>query len=52
MTTQNKGSKKGAVENLYPNGGTASYDALVVAAQMIEDAKAQNPNAYVDAFVY
>lgn len=42
---------QGAVENLYPNGGTASYDALVVAAQMIEDAKAQNPNAKVMLFL-
>lgn len=42
---------QGAVEKLYPNGGTASYDALVVAAQMIEDAKAQNPNAKVMLFL-
>lgn len=42
---------QGAVEKLYPNGGTASYDALVVAAQMIEDAKTQNPNAKVMLFL-
>lgn len=42
---------QGAVENLYANGGTASYDALVVAAQMIEDAKAENPNAKVMLFL-
>lgn len=42
---------QGAVENLYANGGTASYDALTVAAQMIEEEKAKSPNAKVMLFL-
>ena len=36
---------QGAVNNLYANGATASYDAIVVAMDMIEKAKADHPDA-------
>ena len=36
---------QGAVNNLIASGGTASYDAVVVAVKMITDAKAQHPDA-------
>ncbi len=35
---------KGAVEDLAANGSTATYDAVVVALDMINKAKEQNPN--------
>lgn len=36
---------QGAVNNLIAFGGTASYDAVVVAVKMITEAKAQHPDA-------
>jgi len=36
---------QGAVNNLIASGGTASYDAVVVAVKMITEAKAQHPDA-------
>ncbi len=36
---------QGAVNNLIASGGTASYDAVVVAVKMITDAKEQHPDA-------
>ena len=36
---------QGAVDNLYANGTTSTYEALVVAAQMIEKAKVDHPDA-------
>ena len=36
---------QGAVDSLYANGSTFSYEALVVAARMIEDAKKDHPDA-------
>ena len=36
---------QGAVNNLIASGGTASYDAVVVAMKMITDAKVQHPDA-------
>lgn len=36
---------QGAVNNLIASGGTASYDAVVVAVKMITEAKAQPPDA-------
>ena len=36
---------QGAVNNLIASGGTASYDAVVVAMKMITEAKAQHPDA-------
>lgn len=36
---------QGAVNNLIASGGTASYDAVVVAVNMITEAKAQHPDA-------
>lgn len=36
---------QGAVNNLIASGGTASYDAVVVAVKMITEAKAQQPDA-------
>ena len=36
---------QGAVNNLIASGGTASYDAVVVAVKMITEAKAQHPGA-------
>lgn len=36
---------QGAVDNLYPNGSTATYEALVIAVQMLEEQKAQHPDA-------
>lgn len=42
---------QGAVENLYATGGTASYDAIVVATKMLLDAKKDNPDAKVMLFL-
>lgn len=36
---------QGTVNNLIASGGTASYDAVVVAVKMITEAKAQHPDA-------
>lgn len=36
---------QGAVNNLIASGGTASYDAVVVAVKMITEGKAQHPDA-------
>ena len=36
---------QGAVNSLYANGNTYSYEALVIAARMIEDAKKDHPDA-------
>lgn len=36
---------QGAVNNLIANGGTATYDALVIAAKMISEAKVDHPDA-------
>lgn len=36
---------QGSVNNLMASGGTASYDAVVVAMKMITDAKAEHPDA-------
>ena len=36
---------QGAVNNLIASGGTASYDAVVVAVKMITEAKTQHPDA-------
>lgn len=36
---------QGAVNNLIASGGTASYDAVVVAVKMITEAKARHPDA-------
>ena len=36
---------QGAVDNLYANGSTSTYEALVVAAQMVEKAKESHPDA-------
>lgn len=36
---------QGAVNNLIASGGTASYDAVVVAVKVITEAKAQHPDA-------
>lgn len=36
---------QGAVNNLMASGGTASYDAVVVAMKMITEAKVQHPDA-------
>ena len=36
---------QGAVNNLIASGGTASYDAVVVAVKMITEAKVQHPDA-------
>ncbi|MDO4796896.1 MAG: VWA domain-containing protein [Coriobacteriales bacterium] len=42
---------KGAVENLRASGGTATFDAIIVAADMIQDALAENPDAKPMIFV-
>lgn len=42
---------QGAVERLQASGGTASYDAILVAIDMIKKAKADNPNAKVMLFL-
>lgn len=36
---------QGAVENLSANGGTASYNAVCVAVQMLHEAKKEHPDA-------
>lgn len=36
---------QGAIDNIYANGGTASYDAILVAMQMIEQQKESHPDA-------
>lgn len=41
----------GAVKSLYANGGTATYDAVLVAAKMLLDAKEEIPNAKLMMFV-
>lgn len=42
---------QGAVESLYATGGTASYDALMVAANMLVEARKASPNAKVMLFL-
>jgi Ca-activated chloride channel family protein len=42
---------QGAVESLYATGGTASYNAVMVAANMLVEAKKENPNAKVMLFL-
>jgi Ca-activated chloride channel family protein len=42
---------KGAVENLSASGGTATFDAIIVAADMISAAAADTPNAKPMIFV-
>lgn len=42
---------QGALDRMGAGGNTASYDALVVAMQMIEDAKAQHPDAKTMLFL-
>lgn len=42
---------QGAVEDLMPGGGTASYDAVAVGLKMIKEAKAQNPQAKAMLFL-
>ncbi len=41
----------GAVKNMSAGGGTAMFDAIVVAEKMLQDAKASNPNAKLMLFV-
>ncbi len=41
----------GAVNSMVANGGTAMYDAIVVAEQMLMEQKANNPNAKFMLFV-
>lgn len=41
----------GAVKNMSAGGGTAMFDAIVVAEKMLLDAKADNPNAKLMLFV-
>lgn len=41
----------GAVQNLYANGGTASFDAVCVALDMINKAKEEHPEAKVMMFL-
>lgn len=41
----------GAVKSLSANGGTATYDAVLVAAKMLLDAKKEIPNAKLMMFV-
>ncbi len=41
----------GAVKNMSAGGGTAMFDAIVVAEKMLQDAKADNPNAKLMLFV-
>ncbi|MEE0418539.1 MAG: VWA domain-containing protein [Lachnospiraceae bacterium] len=42
---------KGAVENLSASGGTATFDAICVAMNMIQEAQAQTPDAKPMLFV-
>ena len=42
---------KGAVEHLSAAGGTATYDAIIVAADMVEKALGDNPDAKPMIFV-
>ncbi|MBO5509403.1 MAG: VWA domain-containing protein [Lachnospiraceae bacterium] len=42
---------QGAVEGLYATGGTASYNALMVAADMLIEAKQQSPDAKIMLFL-
>ncbi len=42
---------KGAVEDLSANGGTASYNAVIVGTNMLIEAKKNNPNAKVMLFL-
>ena len=42
---------KGAVENLRASGGTATYDAIIVAADLVQKAAADNPDAKPMIFV-
>lgn len=42
---------KGAVEDLYAVGGTASYDAVIVAVDMLLKAKEQNPDTKLMLFL-
>lgn len=42
---------KGAVENMRAGGGTATFDAIIVAASMLEDAVAETPDAKPMIFV-
>ena len=42
---------KGAVENLYANGGTATFDGICVAMDMINKAMEQYPDAKPMLFV-
>ncbi len=41
----------GAVKNMSAGGGTAMYDAIIVAEQMLLEKKAENPNAKLMLFV-
>ena len=41
----------GAVEDLSPTGGTATFDAVLVAANMLLDAQKQHPDAKLMMFV-
>ncbi|MCL2867005.1 MAG: VWA domain-containing protein [Clostridia bacterium] len=41
----------GAVKSLFAGGGTAMFDAVVVAQKMLMDAKARNPNTKLMIFV-
>jgi Ca-activated chloride channel family protein len=41
----------GAVDSMSAGGGTAMYDAIVVAEKMLQDAKASHPNAKLMLFV-
>lgn len=42
---------QGAIEDLYATGGTASYNALMVAADMLIEAKQQSPDAKIMLFL-
>lgn len=42
---------QGAVEDLYANGATASYDAVVVATNMLLEAKENHPDAKIMLFL-
>lgn len=42
---------QGAIEDLYATGGTASYNALMVAADMLIKAKQQSPDAKIMLFL-
>lgn len=42
---------QGAIDGLYASGGTASYNAIVVAEDMIEKAKVDHPNAKTMIFL-